>query len=181
MLKVAQLYVNEIREKDLSTWYNPKYMYYDGYTGSELTKFDDDNYRAHKFVSVDENNNVIGLITYCIDWNCSSVDRFGIICYEKCSVLFIRDVIQAIKDIFYRYNINRVEFFCYVGNPALKGYRRLVDKFGGKECGYYRKYSKLMDGKLHDAVVFEILKSDLKAKEIKRKEFNLSYNREVKK
>nr|DAE87766.1 MAG TPA: hypothetical protein [Caudoviricetes sp.] len=46
--------------------------------------------------------------------------------------------------------------------PALEGYGKLVRRFGGRESGYLRQVSKLMDGKLHDSIIFEILKSDLK-------------------
>lgn len=37
-----------------------------------------------------------------------------------------------------------------------------IREHGGKECGYRRQVARLMDGKLHDAVEFEILASEFK-------------------
>lgn len=57
-----------------------------------------------------------------------------------------------------------MEWWGYKDNPAIKGYRKFIKRFGGRECGYMRQTSKLMDGKLHDSVMFEILKEDIKIK-----------------
>lgn len=57
----------------------------------------------------------------------------------------------------YMYHMNRVGWFAYADNPAVKGYRSFIEKHGGRECAYLRQVAKLTDGKLHDAVEFEIL------------------------
>ena len=59
--------------------------------------------------------------------------------------------------------MNRFCWSCIADNPAIRGYRNFIKKHGGRECAYHRQICKLMDGKLHDDVEFEIL-----AKEFKR-------------
>lgn len=162
MLRPAQSYESEIKEKELKCWYDPKYMYYDGYTGNQLTNIGDNSYDRHCFVSVDENDEIVGMISYNISYVNMSVDNFGIISYEHKNVLFMRDVMQAIHDIFNKYHMNRLEWFCFADNPAIKSYRKLIEKYGVRECGYFRKVSRLQDGLLHDSVVFEILAEDIK-------------------
>lgn len=83
MLKPAQLYKEELEKLFLRTWYDLKYMFYSGWTGSELPTIPDNNYDAHHFASVDNNGNVIGYISYRISWITMSADNFGIISFGK--------------------------------------------------------------------------------------------------
>ena len=64
--------------------------------------------------------------------------------------------------IFEVYHMNRIQWCCYADNPAIRGYRNFVKRHGGRECGYYRQVSRLMDGKFHDSVQFEILADEFK-------------------
>ena len=59
--------------------------------------------------------------------------------------------------------MERRSWRAYVGNAAVRGYRNFIKKYGGRECGYYRQVTKLQDGKLHDAIVFEVLAEEFKA------------------
>lgn len=114
-------------------------------------------YDSRNFVSLDSEKNVLGYISYRIDWFCMRAYQFGIIGFEDCSVLFAKDVYQTVIYIFEKYNMNAMEWEAYVGNPAIRGYRHLIEKHGGRQCGYYRKRAMLMDGKIYDSVAFEIL------------------------
>ena len=157
MLKPAQLYKDELQKKNCETWYDTKYMFWNGGTGDSQINIHDNNYECHQFVSVDKDDNVIGYITYAVDWAAMSADRFGIISFDKGNVLFAKDVYQAICDLFEKYHMNRVQWFAFADNPAVKGYRNFIKKHGGVECAHYRQAAKLIDGKLHDSVCFEIL------------------------
>lgn len=162
MLKAAQLYETELQKKNYESWYNTDNMYWHGGCGEYRIELCDNTSNVHQFVSVDKNNNVIGYISYSVDWDSESASQFAIISYDKGNLLFIRDVQKAINNIFFKYNFNRMEWWGYKDNPAINGYRKFIKRFGGRECGYLRQTSKLMDGKLHDSVMFEILKQDLK-------------------
>lgn len=157
MLKTAQLYKEALREKILESWYDMGNMYWHGGTGTDLGELPDDNYNKHCFVSLNEHGDIIGYIAYNVDWQAMSADGWGIISFDKGNLEFVKDVYKAICDLFEIYHMNRVSWFAYTDNPAVRGYRNFIKKHGGRECGYYRQIAKLMDGSLHDAVQFEIL------------------------
>lgn len=161
MLKPAQLYKKELEELYINTWYDPKYMYYTGWTGTELPNIPDNNYDKHCFASVDKDGNVIGYISYQVSFVTMSASNFGIVSF-KSSVEFAKDVYQVICNLFELYKMNRVSWSAFVENPAIKGYRAFIKKHGGRECAYHRQIGKLMDGKLHDDIEFEILASEFK-------------------
>lgn len=161
MLLPAQLFAEELKLKNAATWYDTtRYMYWHGGCGASDIVLSDNTYENHQFVSVDKNDKVLGYISYCVDWNALSADRFGAVSFDIGNAVVAKDLAQAIDDIFRKYHLNRVEWMCYTDNPAIRGYRTFIKKCGGKECAYYRQVTRLLDGKLHDAVSFEILASE---------------------
>lgn len=163
MIKPAQLYKDQLEDLFIETWYKQKYMYYNGWFGNDLPNIPDNNYDRHDFVSVDNYNNIIGYISYGINYASMNADNFGIISFRN-SVEFAKDVYEVICDLFYKYNMNRISWHVFVENPAIRGYRNFIKKYGGRECAYRRQVVKLQDGKLHDDVEFEILKCEFKGK-----------------
>lgn len=162
MLKSAQLYEGQLKQKFIESWYDLRNMYYNGWSGTEVPELPNNNYEQHHFVSVNSKNEIIGYIAYNVCWISMSADRFGIISFDKGNLEFIKDVKKVIDDLFCKYNMNRLQWSCYVDNPAIRGYRNFIKKYGGRECGYYRQVVKLQDGKLHDSVEFEILADEFK-------------------
>lgn len=162
MLKPAQLYATKLNDKFISSWYDLSNIYYNGAPGSFSIELPDNNIDTHNFVSVDSDNNIIGYICYSITWNTRSANHFGIISFDKGNLKFIKDVMISIDECFTKYNLNRVEWYCYEDNPAINMYRNFIKHHGGVQSSYYREVSLLMDGKLHNTVGFEILKSEYK-------------------
>ena len=162
MIKTAQLYENKLKQKFLETWYDDRYMFYHDGTGSETSEFPDNNYEKHCFASVDKNNDVIGYVGYWVNWTIKSANNFNIISFDIGNMEFIRDVYKVINDIFYKYNFNRIEFFCVSGNPVMKSYHNFVKRHGGRISGYSRQNCITHDGKIRDSVMFEILKKEYK-------------------
>lgn len=157
MLKAAQLYEDMLKMEMVKTWYKPENIYYHGSTGEYIVELPDNNEKSHCFASIDKNGNLIGYICYDIDWQAKVAYQWGIISFRKGKIEFAKDVYQAICDCFNVYHLNKIEWYCYADNPAIRGYRNFVKKHGGRECGYTRQTSMLRDGKLHDSVCFEIL------------------------
>lgn len=157
MIKPAQLYAEKLQEENIKAWYKPENIFWEGGTGNCQIVINEDNYNCHQFVSVDKNDNVIGYITYAVDWQAMNADRFGIISYDRGNAIFAKDVYEVVCNLFEIYHMNRVSWFAFADNPAVRGYRNFKKKHGGRECAYQRQIAKLMDGKLHDSVQFEIL------------------------
>ena len=160
MLKAAQLYREQLETKNIESWYKQENIYYHGGTGEYMMDVPDNNADSHCFVSVDKDDNVIGYISYSVDWNAMSADNWGMISFDKGNLVFAKDLYQAICDCFEVYHLNRISWNCYADNPAIRGYRNFIKKHGGRECAYFRQYTKLKDGKLHDSVSFEILSEE---------------------
>lgn len=162
MLKPAQLYKEQLQRKNIESWYKPENIFWNGSYGDSQINLKEDNFDLHQFVSVDKNDNVIGYICYSVDWSAMSAYNFGIISFRKGSIEFARDIYMAVCNIFNVYHMNRVQWFAYADNPAIRGYRNFIKKHGGRECGHFRQVAKLQDGKLHDSVDFEILAEEFK-------------------
>ena len=165
MLKNAKLYEDELKRKMQEVWYNQDYMYYSAGPGDVGIDLPESNYNCHCFVSVDDSDTedeVIGYISYSIDWESLSTSGLSIISFDKGNIEFGRDLNEVIYNIFYKFNLNRLEFWCFDNNPALSGYRAYIRKNGGREVGTLHQVSRLNDGKLHDQIIFEILKDDFK-------------------
>ena len=158
MIKPAQLYAEELKRLYCETWYDSKYMYYRSYVGTEDLHLPDNNYEHHTFAIL-ENNEVIGYVTYKINWAARVVYNFGIISFKQ-SLVFGKDLLKIIDDIFIKYNMNKIEFWAYQDNPAIKHYYKFINKFGGREVGILKQTCMLMDGKLHDSVMFELFLKD---------------------
>jgi len=162
MLRPAQLYEDELRTKHIETWYRPEYMYYDGDVGDSIADLPADNYNKHCFVSVNEDDEIIGFITYNVSYLAMSADGFAIISFDRGNMLFIKDVYTAICNIFDMYRMNRLSFYCFADNPAIKAYRQFIKRHGGTENGCQHELALLRDGKLHDEVSFEIMARDFR-------------------
>lgn len=162
MLRPAQLYKDKLAEENIKSWYDSRNIYWNGGVGDSVIDLPDHTYDRHDFVSVDKQNNVLGYIGYNVDWVAMSASRFSIISFQKGNMIFVKDLYQAICDLFYTYHMNRISWLAYADNPAVKGYRNFIKRHGGRECGYQRQVVKLLDGTLHDIVYFEILAEEFK-------------------
>ncbi len=74
------------------------------------------------------------------------------------------DAGNAIKDIFEKYHLRKIFFSVVVGNPIEKSYDKMIERYGGRICGYYREHTKLIDGRFYDEKQYEILEKDYFAK-----------------
>ena len=161
MLKPAVMYEKQLYERSLKCIYNPRYMYYFSGPGQEGIHLPNEQKFGRYLVSVDKDENVLGYIGYALDYETMTADQWGIICFEENgSIGFAKDVYQAISDCFTKYGFERVAWCCYADNPALRGYKNFIKRYGGRISGYFRNCTRLLDGKLHDSVSFEIMKDE---------------------
>ena len=160
MLKPAKLYEEELMMKMRETWYNPVYQFY--YSSSYFSdlKLDDDS--MWNFVSVDKNDEVIGLFSYHLNREINCVRNFGAISFDIGNVVFARDIRKGIDDIFRKYRFNRMEWCCIDGNPALRSYKKFCENHGGTIVAHEHECVKTLDGALRDTYTFEILARNYK-------------------
>ena len=158
MIKPAQLYTEELKRLYCETWYDPKYIYYHSDIGTQELQFSDNNYERHSFAIL-ENNEVVGYISYRLNWAAKVTYNFGIISFKQ-SLVFGKDLMKIIDDIFMKYKMNKMEFFAFSDNPVIKHYYNFINRFGGREVGILKESVLLMDGKLHDSVMFELFAKD---------------------
>jgi len=160
ILKPAQNYSVFIKAKLFEIAHDPFYMYAEcGY--SEEYKPMTDTWQGHEFVSVDDNDNILGYISYSINQRTNSVTRFYIVGFAK-SVLFAKDLCQVVDNIFFKYHFNRMDFKVVKGNPVEKAYDKFIAKHGGRIVGIEKQVVRTLDGVLRDSKIYEILACDYK-------------------
>ena len=135
--------------------------YYDG-TGRELYQSDNNCYYSRQFCSIDDEDNIVGYIGYNYNNDSRSASNFGLCSFYNFNQTFFNDAIIAIYELFYKFRLDRMEFCAFSGNPAIGGYRSFIKRYGGREVCRLRKTCRLMDGLLHDTIMFEVLIEDLK-------------------
>jgi len=171
MLKNVKLYEEEAERKSKETWYDLKYQWWCGWCGTREFDFASDNYNSHCFASVDpKTNEVIGLMGYEVDWAAKSTSGFYAASFDESGrAIFAKDLLEMIDDIFMKYDFKRMEWRCWADNPAIRGYRKFCKRVGGREVGTLYRAGILLDGQIHDNVIFELLQEDyLKAKQEER-------------
>ena len=154
MLVPAQLYREELKNKLIAAWYDPKYKYYFSGSAYELS-LPDNNESRHDFVHLDTDGKVDGYFSYQIDWQAKSLYNFGLIGFAENNTLFLRDCVRRIEDMVAQ-GIRRAEFWAWADNPANKFYEFVTERYGGRIAGYLRN-SGFFDGEYHNTRIYEIL------------------------
>ena len=160
MLDIALKYKDKLQELYLNTWHQDKYKYYNYNSYWSALELKENTWDAHEFVSVDKDGKVLGFIFYSVDRPSNSACSLGIINFADSSLTFGKDVLQAIKDIFEKYNFHKLSFCVVVGNPIEKTYDKLTPKYGGRIVGVEKQHAKLCDNKYYDVKRYEILRED---------------------
>lgn len=160
MLDVAIKHKDRLIERFRETWFQDKYKYWN-YTNyfDEMT-IAETTWEKHQFVSLDADRDVIGYIAYAIDRASDCVYALNIINFTDNKVVFGMDAGQGLKDIFEKFHFRKLCFSVVVGNPIEKTYDKMIEKFGGRICGYKKEHVRLIDGQFYDEKLYEILEKD---------------------
>lgn len=133
--------------------------YFVGYADLEMN-LSKSTWEGLQMVSLDKGNNVIGYMhvtfdrCYMIAWSLGVANSTN-----KCNVTFSKDFYRFLKMIF-EFNMRKIRFKMYVGNPIEKMYDKFITKYGGRIVGFYEKEAILSDGTVCDEKIYEIMKSD---------------------
>lgn len=159
MLKPAQDYKEELERKMRETWGNEKYKYYHCNSYYSPIGIEDDTWNKMQFASVNPSGEVIGYLGYSIERECRYVRGLEI-CNFTDDPVFGVDVKEMIKDIFEKHRLRKIDFYVVIGNPVKYQYDRMVEIYGGRAVGFRKEHVMLMDGKLYDQKLYEILRED---------------------
>lgn len=157
MLKAAQLYADRLEDCFYRIWYDEKYKFYVSGAYNYMEPLDEDTTEHHQFVSC-SNYQVIGYISYAVDRSAGVVSDLNIINFSDNMLTFGKDVAQAIDDIFVKFGFNKLEFAVVEGNPAEHMYDRFIELTGGRIVGTYISHTRLIDGKLYNLKMYELLR-----------------------
>lgn len=159
MLKPAILYKEQLEQKFKEVFYDLKYQYFTHGSMNNVPDIPNSNEKFHCFASVDEDGNVLGYVSYGVDWEAMTTVGFGAISFVPGgSVTYAYDLREAIDNIFMKFNFNRIEWWAYADNPAIRGYDAFIKRYGGSRVGYLHQNVKLLDGKVHDSIIYEVMR-----------------------
>lgn len=128
--------------------------------------FDEDDVigKSNSFVSVDpKTGKVLGEIGYTVNRITAQAHNFYCLRFYSeggNGFIFMKDMAQVVEDIFYKYNLNKLQFTVAVGNPAEKQWDTFVEKANGKIVGVFKEELCLADGRIYDEKIYEVLKRD---------------------
>ena len=154
MLKPALLYKDIILTKFTELLYTEDYYFYMGYDcGTRLPDLQSEEGTYH-YAFVDDNDNVIGFLTYQIYTTTDTVHNFGLISFDKGNPLVGRDLFKKLKELINQHH--KVEWCVVDGNPVKKHY----DKFCKEHNGYIHHFhdtGRDLNGNLVDSYSYEII------------------------
>jgi len=160
MLEYAKPYEDQVKKLFTDATFDMYYKYADLTVYREERKIPDSTWEGHHFVSM-QGDQIIGYIAYYIDRITNAVTALYIRHFEKkhpCE--FGRDVMTALKDIFEKFHFRKISFSVVIGNPIEKCYDRLVKRAGGRIVGIKKQEVRLIDGRLYDLKLYEVLQED---------------------
>ena len=158
MLKPAILYEKELTELFKTILYTDDYFYYCGYGHCHsIPEFKVcDNYYNLAIVD-DDNDHVVGYLSYYIDSGTDGVERFGLISFDKGNMTVISDTKKRFEELVKTHK--RVEWRCVEGNPVLPVYDKMVQRYNGYKHTLH-KATLANDGTIRDCYIYEIVKPE---------------------
>lgn len=161
MLDLAINYVEQVKQKFRSTWFEDKYKYYHCANFCEDWTPEESTWVRHQFVSV-KDGEVIGYIGYQIDRSAGDlVYGLNIINFESVpSMTFSIDLGHTLKNIFEKFGLRKLSFSVVVGNPIESSYDNMCERYGGRIVGVQKDHVRLIDNKFYDEKLYEILSED---------------------
>lgn len=160
MLDIAINHKDRLIERMRETWFQEKYKFWNNANYYEEQGIAESTWVDHQFVSLDSKGDVIGYIGCKIDRSNDYVYCLNIINFTDNKAVFGMDAGKVLKDIFEKFHFRKLCFSVIIGNPIEKTYDKLVERYGGRICGYQREHTHLIDGQFYDEKLYEILAKD---------------------
>ena len=157
MLKPAILYKEEIIRGFQEYFYTDDMMYETGSLSNwcpEISDCPDEG--RFQYAVVDNDNKVIGFISFYINWYVSSAYNFGIFSFDRGNVLMGIGLKEVMDKLFNDFKLHRIEWRMIGGNPVERSYDNFCKKYGGTKH-ILRDAVKDSRGEYHNDVIYEII------------------------
>ena len=160
MLKLAYKYSDDVISKYLESLEDEHFKYFNTTGWNEYNIINNDNFNNIQYVSVDNNDNVIGIIFFEVNRYTKVVTNIGIINFEKRNnITFSKDVLKAIDKVF-SIGFNKMEWNVVTENTrAMNIYDKFINTYGGLEVGILHE-TIMIEGKMYDKKLYELSKSN---------------------
>jgi len=139
------------------TWMNPKYKFFHQTFYSPI-RFDENGYDYEQYAVI-KGEELIGFIDV-------SITQALYVASVGQAINFTDDIVsmgvalkQLIEMLFSR-NFNKISWRGIDGNPIIPSYRKIAEKYGGRQESHERYYTKLWDGTVADSFSWGILKEE---------------------
>lgn len=157
MLRPAILYAEQITEGFQKLLYTDTMYLETGYAGEQyvpdITEVPEGG--RFNYAIVDSNDEVIGFISYDVDYYISKAYNFGLISFDRGNPLVGKDLFSKMEELV---NIfHRVEWRMVGGNPVERSYDKFCKMHNGTKH-ILKDALKDNYGKYRDDVIYEIVK-----------------------
>jgi hypothetical protein len=164
MLELAKKYEEQLKQIFYNTALDLSFKWEWIGTGREWIEPSDKTWEKMNLVST-LNGKVLGEMGYQIESSSRIAHRFYTAHFSKDNgFVFMKDLITCLKDIFEKYNLNKLSCSVIIGNPAEKIWDELILYRGGRVIGYREQDVCLEDGKFYDVKEYEIMAKEYFAK-----------------
>ena len=155
MLKPAIIYRDEIQRKMQEYFYTEDMMLECGDILGNWTPRIEETEDGTEQWAVLDGDNVIGFLTYHINWYSGNVSRFGMMSFERNNIVFGADIGKKVIELIKRFR--RVEWRMVGGNPVERHYDKFCQRFGGTKH-ILKNAIRDREGNYRDDVIYEIIK-----------------------
>ena len=160
MLKPAICYKEELEKALTKYFYTNDMLYYMGYIGNSLIEIldesDNGNCQTYQFAVVNGEDKLIGYLSYSVDYYSSCAYNFGAFSFDRGTPIMGKEMFDLIEKLITQFH--RVEFRAISGNPAVKGYDKLLQRHSDIGKKHILKDAfKDTEGNYHDDYIYEFV------------------------
>lgn len=157
MLIPAILRKNEILNEFQKLQYTDDLMYEVGCCDNYMSDIaEEPDKETYQFAIVDSNSNLVGYVSYQIDWYSSQAHRFGLMSFDRGNPLIGKALFDIMDNLINRLHIHRIEWYMVSGNPAERSYDRFCSKYNGRKLTLRDTFKDRL-GIYHDSITYEII------------------------
>lgn len=160
MLVPAVTRAAELAEAFAKECYTDDYFYYIGEGHIHgIRNFAEPYDNQYDWAVVDNDNNLVGFITYYVDKASKCASRFGLYSFKKGNLTVGKDLYKLMEELYSLYH--RIEYRMVSGNHTETAYDNFCKRHNGRKL-VLRDVCTDNYGKLHDSYIYEVINPDVK-------------------